>query len=149
VLLGHTTTTAHGTYHFRLAPGPSRVIQVSYDGADRANAAQRDVVEHVRAGATLAIRPAHVRNRQRITFTGRLLGAFIPAGGKGVEIQVRVGRRWRDVVATRAKARGRFRATYRFQRSAGVTYRFRAVVRPEPGYPYIVGASRPVRVRVG
>jgi len=149
VLLGHTTTTAHGTYHFRLAPGPSRIIQVSYDGADRASAAQRDVVEHVRAGATLAIRPAHVRNRQRITFTGRLLGAFIPAGGKGVEIQVRVGRRWRDVVAAHANARGRFRATYRFQRSAGVTYRFRAIVRPEPGYPYIVGASRPARVRVG
>ena len=151
VLLGHTTTRANGTYRFLVAPGPSRLIQVVYPAhpGDQAPRIVQSVVEHVRAGATLAIRPRHVRNHQRIRFTGRLLGGYIPAGGRSVEIQVLVGRHWQDVTAAHAGANGRFRAGYRFKRTTiAVIYTFRAVVRAEGGYPYVIGASAIARVRV-
>ena len=48
-----------------------------------------------------------------------------------------------------AGRRGRFSAVYRFSASApGRVFRMRARVRPEATYPFALGHSRVVRVRV-
>ena len=78
------------------------------------------------------------------------MGRPVPRGGMVVEMQVRIGRRWRTFATTRARGTGgTFRYRYRFMRTyTRVTYRFRALVRAEAAYPYATGASRTVKVRV-
>ena len=49
----------------------------------------------------------------------------------------------------RTNGRGTFRYTYRFSRGAArKRYPFRAVVRSESGYPFALGTSRRVSIRV-
>jgi hypothetical protein len=63
-----------------------------------------------------------------------------------------VGRRGREkvpVTILRANRNGRFRFAYRFRRSfAPFTYHFQAVVRRQPGYPYVTGSSPSVAVHI-
>jgi hypothetical protein len=84
-----------------------------------------------------------------VRFRGRLLGKPIPRRGKLVELQAFDAGRWRVFAQPRARRSGRFRTSYRLQRTFRPrTFRFRARVRPESAYPYALGYSRVVRVRV-
>jgi hypothetical protein len=57
--------------------------------------------------------------------------------------------RWRTFATTRAARNGLWRYDYRFDGTRGLqTYRFRAKVPPEAGYPFVSGRSGVVRVRV-
>ena len=138
--------------HAARARGPSRQLFVTYrshlgdpDAGGRAVLALK-----VAAGVRLVVRPRHVRNGQAITFRGALLGRPIPASGKLIDMQVKVGRRWQTFATTRARGRrASFDYRYRFTRTtARIIYRFRALARAESAYPYATGASRIVKVRV-
>ena len=66
-------------------------------------------------------------------------------GGKSVEVQVRMGSRWKTVGRSiRTDSRGRFRLRDRFVAtySRPVRYRFRAVALRERGWPYLPAAAR-------
>jgi hypothetical protein len=106
-------------------------------------------VIRVRARAALTARPATVRAGRSLRLTGRLRGGYVPSRGKLVELQAFDDGRWRSVRTVRTNARGAFRYTYRFSRGAArKRYPFRAVVRSESGYPFVLGTSRRVNVRV-
>jgi len=90
-----------------------------------------------------------VRRGGRVRFRGRLLGKPIPRVGKLIDLQAYDAGRWRTFKTTRAKRTGRYRASYRFLRTtAPRTFRFRARARKEARYPYALGVSRVVKVRV-
>jgi hypothetical protein len=72
-----------------------------------------------------------------------------PRPGKLVALQAFDRGRWRTFAITRSHQRGRYSRAYRFTRSAGRTFRFRAHLPREGAYPYAAGNSRVVRVRVG
>lgn len=126
--------------------GGSRVIRLVHRHGS--HHAERRLRLRVRAIARLAVRPRRVRNRGLVRFRGSVPG---PArAGRIVVLQVRDDGRWRGFRSARTGPRGRFRARYRFRRTTAVTtYEFRALVRAQSGYPYLAGASRRVRVRVG
>src|SRR5947209_4070091 len=132
--------------------GPSRTLVVSYRShvGDAAAVAERVLTLRVAAGVRLRTRPRAVRNGHAVRFAGSLIGRPLPRGGLVVEMQVRIGDRWRTFATTRTHgAAGRFAYRYRFTRTfARVTYRFRALARAEAAYPYATGASPTVRVRV-
>jgi hypothetical protein len=70
-------------------------------------------------------------------------------GGKLVELQAFDGGRWRTFAQPRSRRDGRYKASYELRRTfAPRSFRFRARVRREAGYPYELGYSRKVRVRV-
>ena len=103
---------------------------------------------NVRAGLTLRA-TKRVRRGGRARFRGRLLGKPIPRVGKLIDLQAFDGGRWRTFATTRANRKGRYRASYRFVRTnAPRTFRFRARARREARYPYALGVSKVVRVRV-
>ena len=82
-------------------------------------------------------------------FVGRVTTRPIPAAGKLLEIQAYFRGRWRTFSTLRTNALGRWRFRYRFGATLGrVTYRFRARLPAEGGYPFIDGTSRVVRVLV-
>jgi hypothetical protein len=141
-----------GSFSLRIpARQASRVLRFRYRSHvnDQLEAASARLTLNVKAGVKLSIRPRAVRNRQAITFRGRLLGRPLPRAGKLVEMQVRFPTGWRTFATVRARRDGSFRYRYRFLRTTQpVTYRFRVRARREAGYPYATGASRTIRVRV-
>jgi hypothetical protein len=113
---------------------------------DDAEAASATLTLNVRAAVRLTVNPRRVRNGTLATFSGRLLGG---PGRLGTQVTIyALGRRRAIPVETvSADRRGRFRYRYRFGAIGGPTrFRFQAVVKPQPGYPYARGASPAVDV---
>ena len=64
-------------------------------------------------------------------------------------IQARANGRWLDLRTGRTDRRGRYASGYRFRSTTGTqTYRFRALVPKQAGYPYERGRSKARRVTV-
>lgn len=141
------TTGADGRFSTKLPDGPSREIRVAYwPHPDRAleRFARLDVPVRPR----LALRPRRgLRNGERVGFRVRLPGPR--AGQRAVAIQVRANGRWLDLRTGRTDGRGRYASGYRFRSTTGEqTYRFRALVPKQRGYPYERGRSKSRRVTV-
>ena len=86
----------------------------------------------------------------RVRFSGRLGLRFarVPRGGKLVDLQAFDRGRWRTFATARARgSKGAWRSTYRFGKSPG-RYRVRLRIRREAVFPYDLGYSRSVTVRV-
>jgi hypothetical protein len=99
---------------------------------------------------TLRVSRRALRNGQRLTFSGKVLGA-VPAAGVAVTLQAKVGRHYRSFRQLRASSRtgGRVRTVYRFERTTSTArYRFRLKLVRQAGLPYQGGVSAPVDVLV-
>jgi len=142
-------TRPDGRFGFVLPAGPSRRVRISYfaRSADTQPAARSDVRLKVAAKVTARASRRSLRPGGRTVFSGRVLGELRPAGVR-VDVQARQGRRWRTISSAAAAADGRYRAGYRFTRGARGRFSFRVRVRHFPRFPYFVGASPAVRVRV-
>jgi hypothetical protein len=145
------TTGADGTFLVQPGLGTARAIRFEY--RSRKLLAAPDVASkvelRVQAGASLTISPKRVRPRGTIRISGRLRGLPLPASGKVVELQAFEGGKWRDFRTTRASKTGRFSTTYRFLRARrGASFLIRARIRRDDSYPYYLGYSPRVRVRV-
>ena len=128
VLAGHTGPI------FRMAvfPDGKRLVTGAADGTAR--------IWDVATGGPLSVLAGH----------GHVVQALaVSADGKLVDVQARVGARWRTFATVRTGRRGRVRHRHRFApSSSGRTYRFRVLARKETAYPYESGASEAVAVRV-
>ncbi|WP_028061037.1 hypothetical protein [Candidatus Solirubrobacter pratensis] len=121
------TTDAAGRFTYVLGAGVSRQVTFSAHGASATVSVR--VIPHV---VLRVARAAGV-----VTLSGRVVGA--PSGlRKRVELQARSGRGWRTFATTRLARTG---ATFRY-RTRSAARSFRAVVRAEPGWPFLTGASR-------
>ena len=103
----------------------------------------------VPAAATIAASRRSARNGQTVVFSGRLLGKPIPRTGKVVDLQAFYRGKWRTFATPRANKKGQFKFRYRFEATRSTTtYKFRARLRAESAYPYELGYSKAVSVRV-
>ena len=147
-----TRTDTQGRYRVRAPGGPSRTLRVSYKAyvADAGYATQASVLQRVRARVALAARTRHVALRGTARFSGAVRGGYVPKRGKLIELQAFDAGRWRTFATVRTNRKGRFSARYSFKHiTVPRSYRFRARSRFEPGYPFLLGVSRSVRVGVG
>jgi hypothetical protein len=89
-------------------------------------------------------------NGGRLVFRGRVKGLPLPAAGKLVELQVRQpSGEWTTFRTLRTDAHGRWSLHYRFQLTrCHTTYRLRAGIPAEAGYPFADGHTRPRSVTV-
>jgi hypothetical protein len=104
----------------------------------------------VRATSTIHASPRVVAQGGRVRFSGRLGLRFasVPRGGKLVDLQAFDRGRWRTFATARARgSKGAWSSTYRFGKSPG-RYRVRLRIRREAVFPYDLGYSRSVVVRV-
>ena len=140
---------ADGRARLRLRPGPSRTVRARFAGDERLLPALDTVRVRTRARIRLRAVPAIVPAGGVVRFRGSLLGGPVPRGGKLVDVQARVGARWRTFATVRTGRRGRLRHRHRFAASSsGRTYWFRILARKETAYPYESAASPAVAVRV-
>ncbi len=137
-----------GIYSVKLPAGPTRTMIVEAWPPGASALACTTAKAKTRAGVTLKA-TRRVRPGGKVRFRGRLKGRPVPKRGKLVELQAFDAGRWRTFAQPRSKPDGRYRSAYRLRRTFGPrTFRFRARVRREAGYPYELGYSRKIRVRV-
>jgi hypothetical protein len=148
-LIATVKTSRKGAFSFLVRKGPSRSIKIRYAGTEQIRSATENLNLNVRSKTSM--RPNHRRrvNGESVRFHGRIKTGRIPKGGKLIEVQVYVRGQWRTFATTRAGAHGTWSYDYRFDGTRGnQTYRFRARVPRETGYPFATGRSGVVRVRV-
>jgi hypothetical protein len=143
-------TDAEGRFTYRVPAGPSRTLRfASRNAGDPLWACSKPVTVKVRAPVSLRATPRSIRAGQSVRFRGRLRGGYLPADGKLVELQAFERGRWRSLRNVRTNRQGAFSYRYRFSfRASGVTFPVRVRVRPDAGYPWALGTSNRVRVRV-
>jgi hypothetical protein len=143
-------TGQDGGFSVRLPGGvSSRAVRLGYRShlGDATPVATRTLTLTVRAGVLLSVAPRAASVGQSISFRGRLLGGWIPRGGKPLVLEARSrGGSWLEFNVIRASARGMFRASYRFKFPGPVRYQFRAVSEAEADYPFAASSSNVVGV---
>jgi hypothetical protein len=111
----------------------------------------RDVWLKTPASATIHASSTVVRGAGRVRFSGRLrlLGASLPPGGKIVVLEAFQRGRWSTVRATRATGPNAiWRATAQFRGNPG-SFRLRLrIAREAAVFPYEIGYSKSIVVRV-
>ena len=101
----------------------------------------------VAARLTLNVTPRTSHAGGTIVFTGTLLGAPLPPGGKQLVLEARTpAGPWRQFQVLSTAAHGRYHARYRFRLAGPITYQFRAVSPKEADFPYATGSSNLVPV---
>ncbi len=148
--LGRTPITADaaGKFTYKVPPGPSRSLRFGVQ-AGATFGCSKVLNVAVKARSTLKASPRTIRSGQRVRFRGQLRGGYVPKGGKLVELQAYERGRWRSITTLRTNAKGAFSYRYRFSfRAAGTTFPVRVRVRHDDSYPFALGTSKRVRVRV-
>jgi hypothetical protein len=149
---GQLTTDAEGRFAYRPPAGPSRTFAFGYRAfsLDEGYSATGTTRLLVRPKIALRVTPRRVRNGQRVTFSGRLVGGPGRADATVVLYALTGESRKRiPVESARTDDRGRFRLRYRFRTVTGqARFRFNARIQRQAGYPYASGASPAVAVRV-
>jgi hypothetical protein len=143
------TTDASGHFRTTVTGSSSRTMRLVYGGSPLSLPSQRALKLRVPAATSVRVSRRHVRNGQRVSFSGRVRGLPVPAAGKLVEVQVRFSDGWQTFRTTRSDQEGRWSSRYRFQRTRGVQrYQFRIRLPQEGGYPFETGTSRKFAVEV-
>jgi hypothetical protein len=145
-VIGHVNSGAKGRFLAHVRPGPSRQIEVAYKDAGRHGyTATAKLLERVRAGVRLHIRPLRTLRTGTIVLTGRVLG-HVPRHGVLVALLVHYRGKWVPFRTPHTNRRGRFKVAYRFQGAVG-RFPFCAQV---PGgqahFPYSDGRSEVIHV---
>jgi hypothetical protein len=151
VISATAVTEADGSFSLAVPAGPSRRLRAArrINPSDRYLICSKPLDVRVPARASFKATPRVLRAGSRVRLTGRLLGGRVPSRGKLVDLQAREQGRWRTFATVRTKPSGAFAARYRFRGSAPRrTYPMRVRIRPDAAYPFAVGYSKSVKVRV-
>lgn len=148
--LGTVTTTAGGFFSTRVRPSGAQRISVLFrPTANSIGTAVTTTIVREQLALSIKRSRARVPSRGRLRLSGRLSGAGAAAKGAPVEIDVRIGKRWRAVDVVETNSRGSYRWNYRFTRVTRSTrFNFRAVVRRNSSWPWPTETSKRVRVLV-
>ena len=147
-----TTTRADGVYRVKVRAAASRLVQVAWPSHVRDPGPQESayVTLNARASSSLRARPRVVGVGQSLRLSGTVRGV-VPSRGVPLIFQGRSGGgRYTTFADGRANGRGRFVLRYRFRSGAsrGRTFTFRVKLRGDARFPYALGYSKRVRVRV-
>ena len=135
------TTGSDGRFQARIPAGPSREVRVAHwVGAHEV--VERFLELRSKAVPRFALRPPRgLTNGDNVRFDAVIPG---PAqASRRVAIQARGTGKWIRIAGGRTDRGGRWSGKYRFRNTTGTRrYAFRAVVRRQPGYPYLPGRSK-------
>jgi hypothetical protein len=147
--IGLATTGPNGRFRYVVRAIRNRDLSFRYAGSRRIGAATSPFELRVPATSSIRVNRRRVRNGQGVVFRGRVASRPLPTSGKLLEMQAHFRGKWRTFSTLRTDRSGRWRFRYRFGATLGrVTYRFRARLPSEGGYPFISGRSRVAKVVV-
>ena len=145
-------TNAEGLYRVKVRAAASRLVQVAWASHIHDPSPQESayVTLNARASSSLRATPRVVGVGRTLRLRGTVRGV-IPARGVPVIFQGRSGSGGYSTFADgRANRKGRFSVRYRFRSGAsrGRSFTFRVKLRGDARFPYALGYSKRVRVRV-
>jgi hypothetical protein len=148
-LAGTATTNDSGRYAVDIEARSSQALRFVYPGTATILPVQDTATLLVKGRSSLKVDRGRVLNGQKVAFSGRVRGRPLPSAGKLIEMQVRLSDDWQTFRTTRSGPKGGWRVSYRFERTCGLqSFRFRARLPGEAGYPLEAGGSRGLTVRV-
>jgi hypothetical protein len=149
-LLATLATDAQGRYRYRALASHGRMLRFVYPGSALVLPAERQVNLIVPAAGSFKPSRKRLPNGRSTVFRGRVRSGPLPPGGKLVEVQVRQpSGEWTTFRTLRTDAAGRWALRYRFRYvRCHTTYRLRARIPTEAGYPFATGRSRVRKVTV-
>lgn len=149
IQVGTATTGADGSWTLKAPAGPSRLLRVAFYShtLDMVAAATLDFHESVAAIVSIHA-PRHVKIGQFFTFSGQLIGGYIPPGGEEVQVQIRYGGKWRELQLVNANSKGQWKYRYAFTLEAGTKWAFRAIAVRNGAYPFTSHDSATIHVAV-
>jgi hypothetical protein len=141
------TTDANGNFSYEVPPGPNRRLLLGY----RHDAFQvgKTLQFNSHAKPTIELSRGQIKRGGKIGITGSLPG--LNASGRVVILQASSlhGTRWLTFRRATTGLNGEFQSAYRFgATSSTTTYRMRAVVPRQTGFPYEPGHSTPAKIKV-
>jgi hypothetical protein len=143
---GTLHTDARGRFSYKVPKGESRRLWFVHRTGKGGAADHVDL--RVRAPVSMRSSKRSLRNGEATLFHGQIRSSG-DKRGLLVELQYPQGGTWQTFATVNAGKRGRFAYRYRFTRTVGTfTYRLRARVPAQRGYPFYPGASRRIKVRV-
>jgi hypothetical protein len=147
--VGTVGTDGRGRFRVTIPAGPTRTIGLRFEGREQVLRGARGVSVRVPAATTIRASRRTLSGPGRVRFSGRLrtAGQPIPDRGLVVVLQGRADGRWQTFADARANTRGRWRTSYPFRGIPG-NYPVRARIRRQPGFPFELGHSRRLIVRV-
>ena len=147
---GSAVTDRRGRFSLRVPAGPSRTYWLAFNGGAGALSAARSVSVRVPASSTIHASRTRVSGRTRVRFSGRVRtrGERIPGRGLLLVLQGRERGRWRTFEDARTNGEGQWRVRYSFSGRPG-RYPIRVRIRRQSSYPFELGYSRALTVRVG
>jgi hypothetical protein len=150
VLLAVLTTGVRGAFSYQAAGSASRTLRFVHPGTPTVLPAESRVTLVVPAASSFKPSRKRVLNGSHVVFRGRVASLPLPAGGKLVELQVKQPTgEWTTFRTLRTDDRGRWALRYQFRFvRCHTTYRLRAHIPTEAGYPFAAGKSRSRKVTV-
>jgi hypothetical protein len=142
------STGSGGAFSIPVTPDGAENIVITYVSS---GGYSTSVSALVRSSLSLSARASKKRIRPggRLTIRGALTGAGPAAAGAPVEIDARIGSKWRAVGVVTAKASGAYGWTYRFLRvKKPTTFKFRVLVRSSRAWPWPTKVGSTLKVRV-
>jgi hypothetical protein len=144
-------TDASGRLKASFARGVARIARLAIGAGGDLLPQATDVLVGVKATSTIHASRTRLFGPGTVRFSGRLrtAGAAVPPSGKIVELQGFAAGRWRTFATARARGtKARWHASNHFSGRPG-SYPVRVRIRRESAFPFELGTSRSVRVRVG
>ena len=144
-------TDRRGRFSLRVPAGPSRTYRLVFGGAGGALGAARGVSVRVPASSTIRASRTRLSGPGRVRFSGRLRtrGQRIPGRGLVLVLQGRERRPLAHVRGHAHEPQGPLaRRATRFSGRPG-RYPIRVRIRRQSSYPFELGYSRALTVRVG
>ncbi len=140
-LLARLRTDVAGRFDWVVPPGPTRTLELVYEGTKILRTTSATANVRVGGRATIAVGNRPVAGRQ-LTIDGRVLGGWIPSGGVLVQLWYEVKgdkRGWAPFEhAIHTSRSGSWRLTFPVSpRAAGYTYEFKAVVSNQASWPFL------------
>lgn len=148
--IGTVTTAANGHFSVKVKPdGAHRVTVLFKPTPDSLGTAVTSVV--VRQNLALSIKrsKAKIKPGRSLTLSGKLTGAGSATDDAPVEIDAKVGGKWRAVGVVSTNSKGSWKWSYRFTRVKSATnFYFRAIVRKNKTWPWPNETTSQVKVLV-
>jgi hypothetical protein len=147
--LARRTTGRRGGFTLRIPKGPSRVLRLSSPGIGGALGAVGRLSIRVPARSSIHASRRTLSGPGTVRFSGRVrsLGAGFPTRGVVLALQGRENGRWNTFEDLRTDRRGRWSRTHRFRGVPG-TYPIRVRIRRQARFPFVLGYSPAVRIRI-
>ncbi|MGH2905671.1 MAG: hypothetical protein ACRDKI_02740 [Solirubrobacterales bacterium] len=149
--LPDVTTGADGAFAVALGKDGAQRVRVEFAPyAGAAPTASATATARTRTELTLTAAKSKLKNDQKLTLKGKLVGSGPSARGVSATIQAIVRGKWRPVGAGMVRADGSFKWSYKFVAVTGLTtFSFRAQIVKSPGWPWPTTTSGRTRVTVG